>query len=652
MNFFDAQDEARRSTRRLVLIYLLAVTAIVVGITTVFAFGLWMTNSTSSSGSSLGMPFGQFVARNLASMGLIAALVTVVVIGATAYKTATLSSGGSAVAESLGATQIPPDIKDPKLQRLRNVVEEMAIASGVPVPDIYVLEHENGINAFAAGYETGDAAVAVTRGALEVLDRQELQGVIAHEFSHILNGDMRLNIRLMGVLFGIMVLALIGRTILRGSRWGAFSSRRNNGAPVIFITGIGLMILGWIGIFFARVIKASVSRQREYLADASAVQFTRQTDGIANALKKIGGYAAGSHFQATDPEEVSHMLFGTGSKLSGLFATHPPLTERIQALDPSFRASDYPVVDRRTYRAVAEEPQIAGFDDGITTAMAAGTTTNLTETIAEMVGDPEQEHIAYAKGLRRSVPEVLYDAAHSQELAYLLVVALILDRSGRTRDRQLGIAQERLGAERVRIIREYYDAIERAGREYRLPLLDIAFPALKRRPEPELNYLLDLANRLIAVDGDIDLYEYCFYRILVGNLRQSMQPLARSRRTSNRRRSVREAAVELLRLVAHYGHDDTRERKRAFEAGIATFGKWGGKYQFDRSYAFDIPTLDKSLETLLTLNGDGKRMLLEALTATVMSDKALSISETELIRAICASLDCPLPPILTEELAH
>ncbi len=644
MNFFDAQDKARRSSRRLVIVYLLATSLIVAGMTLIVALA-----SFSFTSLNQGMTFGAFLGNYSGMLALFAVLMILVIVGATAFKTATLSSGGGKVAESLGATQIPPDIKDPKLQRLRNVVEEMAIASGVPVPDIYVLEHENGINAFAAGYETGDAAVAVTRGALEVLDRQELQGVIAHEFSHILNGDMRLNIRLMGVLFGIMVLALIGRTILRGGRWGAFSSRRGNGAPVILATGVGLLILGWIGIFFARIIKASVSRQREYLADASAVQFTRQTDGIANALKKIGGYADGSHFQATDPEEVSHMLFGTGSRLSGMFATHPPLTERIQALDPSFKASDYPAVDRRTYRAVADEPQVSGFDDGMTTAMATGTTTDLTETIAEMVGDPEQEHIAYASGLRRSVPETLYDAAHSQELAFLLAVALILDRSGRTRERQLGIATERLGAERVRIIREYFEAIEKAGAEYRLPLLDIAFPALKRRPEAELNYLLDLANRLIEVDGDIDLYEYCYYRILVGNLKQSMRPLARNKRTSDRRRSVRDAAVELLRVVAHCGHDNPDEHRRAFEAGLATFGKWGSKYAFEPAYTFSIPALDRSLETLLALNGDGKRMLLEAITAAVMSDKTLSVSETELIRAICASLDCPLPPILTEE---
>ena len=225
----------------------------------------------------------------------------------------------------------------------------MAIASGMPVPDIYVLEQESGINAFAAGYTPGDAAIAVTRGTLELLDREELQGVIGHEFSHILNGDMRLNIRLMGVLFGIMVLGLIGRMILRsGHHASIVSSRRGRGAPAVLIIGLGLAILGGIGVFVARAIKASISRQREFLADASAVQFTRQTDGLASALKKIGGYEEGSHLQAADPEEVSHMLFGTGSRLSGMFATHPPLTERIQALDPHFKASDYPVVDTRT----------------------------------------------------------------------------------------------------------------------------------------------------------------------------------------------------------------------------------------------------------------------------------------------------------------
>ena len=354
----------RRTTRRLVFVYVLATIMIVLGVTLIVGAALFMFDNTSYGGS-----FANFAAQRTGLLLGIAVFAALLIVGATAYKTAALSSGGGRVATDMGGTLVPPNVQDPLRRRLRNVVEEMAIASGMPVPEIYVLEQENGINAFAAGYAPGDAAIAVTRGTLELLDRDELQGVIGHEFSHILNGDMRLNIRLMGVLFGIMVLGLIGRTILRGGRHGAFvSSRRGKGAPVVLIIGLGLTILGAIGVFFARTIKAGVSRQREYLADASAVQFTRQTDGLANALKKIGGFSGGSLLRAADPEEVSHMLFGTGSKLSGMFATHPPLTERIQALDPHFKASDYPKVDLRERSTVSDGAtclgRARGRDDG------------------------------------------------------------------------------------------------------------------------------------------------------------------------------------------------------------------------------------------------------------------------------------------------
>ena len=281
------------------------------------------------------MTFADSLRSNASILIATALIATLFILGSSLYKRRDCHPVVDQVARELGGTPVATDVRDPLRRRYRNIVEEMAIASGVPVPEIYVLEAENGINAFAAGYAPGDAAIAVTRGALETLDRDELQGVVAHEFSHILNGDMRLNIRLMGVLFGIMVLGLIGRLIVRGGyHTSIVSSRRDRGTPVVLIVGLGLVILGGIGVFFARLIKAGVSRQREYLADASAVQFTRQSEGIANALKKIGGYADGSSITAADPEEVSHMLFGSGSRLAGLFATHPPLTKRIQALDP------------------------------------------------------------------------------------------------------------------------------------------------------------------------------------------------------------------------------------------------------------------------------------------------------------------------------
>ena len=238
-----------------------------------------------------------------------------------------------------GGTAIHGDDPDPLHQRLVNVVEEMAIASGLPVPEIFVLEHEAGINAFAAGLTHNDAAIAVTRGSLERLDRAELQGVVAHEFSHILNGDMRLNQRLIGFSFGILVLWLMGRWLLRSMRFAGRS--RNKGASAAVLIGIALSVIGGIGVFFSRLIKAAVARHRERLADASAVQFTRDTTGLAGALKKIGGFTA--HLSSVETEEVAHMLFGRGRpSYRGFFATHPPLVDRIRALEPSFDPGDFP----------------------------------------------------------------------------------------------------------------------------------------------------------------------------------------------------------------------------------------------------------------------------------------------------------------------
>jgi Zn-dependent protease with chaperone function len=584
-----------------------------------------------------------FLARQAPILIGTAVFTTLFILGATAFKTAVLSSGGGRVAVDMGGTLVPPDVHDPLRRRLRNVVEEMAIASGVPVPEIYVLEQENGINAFAAGYAPGDAAIAVTRGTLELLDRDELQGVIGHEFSHILNGDMRLNIRLMGVLFGIMVLGLIGRMILRGGRYG----RGKNAAAALMI-GLGLAILGGVGVFFARMIKAGVSRQREYLADASAVQFTRQTEGLVNALKKIGGFHDGSHFHAADPEEVSHMLFGTGAKFSGMFATHPPLTERIQALDPNFKADDYTEIDLRMRQPVGDDLEVAGLHAGAAAAVTSHSVFDTSSSIANLVGNPETEHVELATQLRQSVPELLYDAAHSQELAYLLTVALVLDSSGRALERQLNLVEERLGSERTQLIRQYYDEITRTGVEYRLPLMGIAFPTLKRRPAPQLSYLIELAGRLIEVDGEIDLYEYCFYRILVSNLGQSLDPSRRQKHRRATREPVRRAAIDLLRIVAQQGHANDAGRESAFQVGIAVFGEWGGKFAYEAKHRDSVAVLDRSLEMLLALNGEGKQMLLEAVSAVVMWDKVLTITESELIRAICASLNCPLPPILMQ----
>ncbi len=634
MNFFDAQDQARRATRWLVVVYVIATILIVAGVTLVVTAAIY--------------GFGQGIRPDPQLLGAVAIAATLLIVGATLYRTARLSSGGGRVATEMGGTKVSADITDPLRQRLRNVVEEMAIASGVPVPEIYVLEREPGINAFAAGFTPGDAAVAVTRGTLELLDRDELQGVVAHEFSHILNGDMRLNIRMMGVLFGIMVINLVGRMILRGGyHSGASIGRRNRNSGGVMALGLGLAVLGWIGVFFARLIKAAVSRQREYLADASAVQFTRQTDGIANALKKIGGFQGHSYLQAADAEEVSHMLFALGAKFSGLFATHPPLADRIRALDPSFDPSRYPPVRHSDRRVPQPEPDgpMAGFAPGVDSIAVAP------QAVVEAVGRPGPAHVGFATALRRSIPEELESPAHSPSRAYLVALALLVDPSGRHAARQFDFLRQQLGAERASLVERYYRQILEIGPLYRLPLLEISFPALKLSPLEQLEYLLDLGRRLIEQDGEVDFHEFCFYRILARTLSQAADPSAPPARFRATRAAVRDAAVLLLTLLADRGHDARADKQRAFAAGLGLFGRWAGEVDFEPVGAGAVGRFEASLDVLAKMGSAAKQTLLKAVTATVVHDGRVTIAEAEMIRAICASLDCPLPPLIAEAAA-
>ena len=629
MNFFDAQDQAKRATRWLVIVYIVATLLIVAGVTIVAAVGLTgfgiETNETILAGQALAT--------------------LLFIFGSTLYKISVLSGGGGRVAQQMGGTLVPPDTTDPLRRRLRNVVEEMSIASGVPVPDVYVLEEEAGINAFAAGYSAGDAAVAVTRGTLELLDRDELQGVIAHEFSHVLNGDMRLNIRMMGVLFGIMIVGLIGRMILRSTRYSGFSSRRNNGAGGIVLIGLGLTILGWIGVFFSRLIKAAVSRQREYLADASAVQFTRQTDGIANALKKIGGYVNHSYVQAADPEEVSHMLFAGGlPRLASLFATHPPLTERIQALDPGFRETDYPEVDVRQVISAVRSEAAAGLATGGPSVQAASEAL-IEESIAASIGNPAPEHLELAKELRKSIPEPLIKAAHSASGAYLLTIALIIDEHNA--ERQLAIIESQLGDVRALQVREYHEQLRAVGLRYWLPLLELSFPALKQRPAQSLQFLIELIQKLVEVDGEIDLREFCYHRIIAKHLEQAAAPATAAKKIRVSRKAARHAAVDLLRIVAHYGHVERQAEERAFRAGTRVFGDWAASIETAPGGRESVRRLGAALDVLSKLNPAGRKSLVEAVTRAISHDDRLTLREAEMLRAICATLECPLPPVLS-----
>lgn len=653
MNFFERQDNARKTTSKLIFLFVLAVLAIVIVIDMVAGVIL----ATAQNSGQFTIPSLAWAADN-AGFVVASSLGTLAFVGVSSLaKTASLSAGGGKVARSLGGTLITPDNRDPLRQRLHNVVEEMAIASGVPVPEVYVLEEESGINAFAAGFTTGDAAVAVTRGALDRLNRAELQGVIAHEFSHILNGDMRLNMRLMGILFGILVIGLIGRIVLRGTRGGVrVRSNDGKGHAAILAVGLTLFITGYLGFFFGRLIKAAVSRQREYLADASAVQFTRQTEGLAGALKKIGGIENGSEVKNTGSEEISHMFFAKGVRsLRAFFATHPPLLERIQALEPDFRPSDFGVglpksaADTDSWNQIESE-RVSGF-------AAAEPLTDLNaepRSISDSVGNPSTAHVELASAIRASLPQTLYEAAQSQDGAMLLMLALVLNPRDDVRQHQMTAVKEKMGSRNRDRVAMIFDELKNLGFRFRLPLFEIAFPTLKARPQAQLQFITEFMRELVRSDQKIEPFEYALTRMLDVHLNDAKQP----RRSISRKKNLeldqlKSPIATLLTVLAWSGrHGSESEAKIAYEKGrdhlIESYQekdlalRWP---EFGRPKNW-IEEMDKSMDLCDRLEDTEKELLVQALVATINHDNRITLSEAEFLRAICASLHCPLPPLL------
>ena len=636
MDFFAAQERSKRTTRFLLLFFALAFLA--VALATAFACGLalgWYADRVTLSAGDGSL--AAFAATHLRILLSVTGVTLALMVLASLYRTATLSRGGAQVARMLGASAVTGDDTDPLHRRLVNVVEEMAIASGLPVPEIFVLDRESGINAFAAGLTPSDAAVAVTRGALEQLERDELQGVIAHEFSHILNGDMRLNQRLIGLSFGILVLTIMGRWLLRTSRYGR-RGRNGGGVAAALAIGASLTIIGGIGVLLSRLIKAAVSRQRETLADASAVQFTREPGALAGALKKIGGYTA--KLSSVDDEEVAHMLFERrAGVLRGLFATHPPLPERIRALDPRFEAGDY--IAPREMPGVAESEaayQVSGF-------AASSRVQDSSDAVVERTGQIEAAEIGQA--LRAAVPEELYHAAHNRQSSILLILALALSSDAEQLGRQLPLLQAQLGKDRAALTRRLHAELSQLDRQLRLPLLELAMPTIKQRPPEQLRYLFGLIEQLQAGNDKQSLFDYVLLRLLAAYLRQlPEQPLAEP--PSGGKLSTAEALGTLLSVVAAFGHDNAAAARAAYLAGTAQPGEPDGSQPSfeDLEAARQLAPLDAALTHLSHIRPSAKRLVLQSVIATIRHDTVVSAQEMELYRAISATLGCPSPPTL------
>lgn len=647
MNFFERQAQARRTSSRLIVLFAFAV----IGIVGAVNLAIWI------AGGGVARP-GWMVLATLATLGVIG-------LGSL-YRTATLRDGGEAVARQMGGIAVSEETTDANLRRLRNVVEEIAIASGVPVPKLYVLEHEAAINAFAAGYSPSDAAIAVTRGALDRLNRDELQGVIAHEFSHVLNGDMRLNIRLIGVLYGILMISVIGGKLLQYMPSSGGSRRRDNdsgsggsGNAVLIVLAIALAlaITGYIGLFFGRMIKAGVSRSRERLADASAVQFTRQTAGLSGALKKIGGLEAGAKLNNRgDAEEVSHMLFGDGVGFSGWMATHPPLLERIQALEPGFRPDQLEALrqnwEQQPPDGLEEDLQL-GFhrvpaSEPPPLPPAASSQPVSAAAIAAQVARPGADDYRRADAIVTGLPEPLKALAHQRDAVMPLLLGLLLDESADVRERQLSEITARLGgtfADETRRLRE--QMLAGLHPMLRLPLASLAFPQLRLRPRPQLDVFMDTVQAVVNTDGQVSLFEYCLARLLTVQVRESLDPAEYARFGRRKLPDVRNELAALLAVVAQAGHADPAHAQRAYLAGLQRVLP-----QDSLRYApptAGVQALDAVWPALDALDPLGKQALVEAVTEAISHDGQVAVAEAELLRTVCGALRCPLPPMLGQQ---
>lgn len=649
MNFFERQDQARTLSRRFMWLFVLAVMVVVLAVTTVLLSVLAAFMDDTPLQRGLLLPDTQWLSDHAGLALLITLGVLGVIITASLFKTSQLSGGGGVVARAAGGMRVAQDTTDPQQRRLLNVVEEIAIASGVAVPAVYVLPQERGINAFAAGFNPSNAAIAVTRGTLELLDREELQGVIAHEFSHIVNGDMRLNIRLIGLLFGLTVIASSARGILRlTSRVGSTGNRKGGGFVAgAFLVAILVYAIGYLGLFFGRLIQAAVSRKREVLADACAVQFTRNPQGLRNALVKIGASDVGSTLVEADADAVAHLLFAPG--MSRLFATHPPLEERIRAIDPQFRSSEFAEV-----RAQLSRNSPGKDTDNIPSMAAASATQRLEQllthtvslqaaTLPDQVGQLTPLQLALAQTIRMSLPDAVLQAAQRGETARTLLLALALDAPAGTRDVQLRFIGQQLGEAEQRAVQAMSVAAILNPLQ-RHPALLRLLPALRQLPSAERSSLLRCLHGLQQRGGLLSLNQFCLRKLAQVQLLDLQDGRQLPQRMSLP--LLRAEATLLLAVLAQHGHDNALLATVAFRRGM--------QHLFTgEMFEFSLPDqwphlLDQAFTRLDGLKPAHKHQLLTAMALTVLHDDQVGAAEVELIRTASACLHCPLPPSLDD----
>ncbi len=653
-NFFQRQEIARRNTWWLVVMFLLAVIGIV-GTTfaiTAFAVAQFRVYDPESMAAFDGGPSRGSPAPYPWQVPLMAAGGALALVGGgTLFKVAKLrSGGGQSVAESLGGRRLLADSQGLDERRLLNVVEEMAIASGIPVPPVYLLD-EPGINAFAAGYSPSDAVLGVTRGAVENLSRDELQGVIAHEFSHLLNGDMRMNIRLIGILHGILLLGLLGRLLFRSAAFSGGNSRdKGNNAIVLFAISVALIVLGLIGTLIGGLIKAAVSRQREYLADASAVQFTRNPNGIAGALKRIGGLMDGSKLKAAAAAEASHMFFANGvwEGFTSAMATHPPLEKRILAIDPRWDGK-FPQVSAVASRGTHATQAAAFVGNTVQPAglapqnAASDVDLQAVDHAAASIGQFTAHHQRYARELLAQLPQQLLGAAREPFGARAVVFGLLLDSESSVRERQLAALETKADRPSIDSLRKLLPAIAQLDPRARLPLLDLTLPALRSMSPPQYAAFDTCLHALIDADNRLSLFEWTLGRVLERHLASEYRDQRRTRIVYYRLGRLGGPLSNLLSTIAHVGHSPDRAA-----AAMAAAARQLPEVDLTLVPRGDcnLAAVEQALNELSQVAEKHRGRIVDACATIICADGEVKVAEAELLRGISDLLDCPMPPIL------
>lgn len=642
MDFFERQARARRRTGLLLFWFSVAVAATVLALNMV----VWLVTGFAAT-----PPLSLSAWLQQPDWMWITGGTLAVIFGGSLLSYLSLRGGGEVIARSVHARRILPSTADPHERMLLNVVEEMAIASGTPMPSVWVMDDEPGINAFVAGFEPTHAVLVVTRGALNAFDREQLQGVVGHEFSHILNGDMRLNVQLYAILSGILLLGKLGEFLLRSAGRSRGSRDSAKGLAAVALIGLALLVVGYAGLFCGRIIKAAIAREREYLADASSVQFTRNPDGIGEALLTIRNASDGSLLHSSRAEDMSHMCIAqpVRMRLAGLLATHPPLDERILAVDPTLLARDRARQRKTTAgaaaaRTVAAPPPASGFAGAVaaTTELAPGARSGGIDIVSATVGQPTPASYDYALRLRDSLPETVRELLRQPDGARVVIYGLVIAGSAESLSAAaLQCVRASEGETLATQLQQALPVLRRLDSRLCLPAHDLALPTLRAlAPAVRDNFLATL-EQLAQLDRQLSMREY----LSLALMRKHLAP-GNARRPVRHRsyRPVAESLNTVLSLLCHAAAGSAASRTDLHARLLLGFGVGALPLQPPDVLAAD--RLHQALSELADLSPLLKKPLLDACVDAVRHDGRVQVGELELVRAIGEALDCPVPPLV------